>query len=95
MVEVKHIHLSLALNLSTTWGPVEIQPQVLAVLLGDDMLLLGRSALGILGMFLNAQLDKIARSKFEGSANAYCLYKCRRISLISCAEDPAMARSLE
>lgn len=60
-----------------------------------DILILGRMFSEMFGIFPNAELDRIARSKFERPASAYTLCESLRISVISPEEDPAMAPSLE
>lgn len=92
---VTQTSVPLGLKLHTAWGAVEIQPQVFAVLLGDDVVIIGRNTLEILGISPNAELDRIAPSKFEPSASAYGWREGREISVMSPMEYLAMARSLE
>lgn len=64
MAAVKHEFVPVGLKLHPTWGPVEVQPQVFPLIPEDDnTLILGRITLRMLGIFPNAELDRIARGK--------------------------------
>lgn len=62
----------------------------IATLPGDKTLLLGRATLGMLGISPDAERDRIARSNFEYSSEAYQWYDSRQKSLISSAEHLGM-----
>lgn len=62
---------------------------------GNQVFLLGRNTLEMLGISPNAVSDRIVRSKLERLVSAYRTYHSPRISLIRSEENLATARSLD
>lgn len=82
-VAVEQKSVPLELKLHTAWGPVEVKPQLFAVMpAGDSTLVIERVTLDMLETSSRAELDRIARGKRERSCGTYQWYTCRRIRVI-------------
>lgn len=62
----KQRSIPLGPKLRTAWGTVKVEPRTFVVVPGcEDTLIIGKLALEILGIFLNAELGRVARGLLE------------------------------